>query len=93
MFTDPLDFRYILVCDPACIAGGPLGTVLEDNSWCYTVTGGIYQWSDDNSAEIERGWLVKADTIEELAAQLSATNYVYGNGMTIDPEALKDDHR
>lgn len=29
-----------------------------------------YPWSDDNSAEIERGWITKADTLEELAEKL-----------------------
>ena len=27
-----------------------------------------YRWSDDNSAEIEKGWIHRAETIEELAA-------------------------
>lgn len=29
-----------------------------------------YSWSEDNSVEIEKGWIVKADTIEELAEKL-----------------------
>ena len=29
-----------------------------------------YNWSADNSVEIEKGWIVKADTIEELAEKL-----------------------
>lgn len=29
-----------------------------------------YQWSLDNSAEIEKGWIIKADTIEELAEKI-----------------------
>lgn len=29
-----------------------------------------YPWSEDNSAEIERGWFTKADTIEELGEKL-----------------------
>ena len=37
-----------------------------------------YHWSDDNSVEIEKGWIVKADTIEELAEKLGR-----------DPEALR----
>lgn len=28
---------------------------------------GYYDWSADNSKEIEKGWIVKADTLEELA--------------------------
>ena len=37
-----------------------------------------YHWSDDNSVEIEKGWIVKADTIEELAEKLGC-----------DPAALR----
>lgn len=29
-----------------------------------------YPWSDDNSAEVAKGWIVKADSIEELASKL-----------------------
>ena len=29
-----------------------------------------YKWSADNSVEVEKGWIVKADTIEELAEKL-----------------------
>jgi succinate dehydrogenase/fumarate reductase flavoprotein subunit len=29
-----------------------------------------WQWSEDNSAEVERGWIAKGDTPEELAAVL-----------------------
>ena len=32
---------------------------------------GIYKWSEDNNAEIEKGWIIKADTIKELAAKIS----------------------
>ena len=28
-------------------------------------------WSDDNQAEVERGWVLKADTIEELVAKMN----------------------
>jgi succinate dehydrogenase/fumarate reductase flavoprotein subunit len=30
----------------------------------------LYNWSDDNSSEIELGWIVKANTIKELAKQI-----------------------
>ena len=32
-----------------------------------------YRWSTDNSREIERGWIVKGDTIEVLAHMISIT--------------------
>ena len=30
-----------------------------------------YEWSKDNSKEIEKGWIVKGDTVEELATKLA----------------------
>ncbi|MFC1940279.1 FAD-dependent oxidoreductase [Chloroflexota bacterium] len=42
--------------------------------WCVHK---LYEWSDDNSAEIDLGWIVKANTIKELAIK-----------MGIDPDAL-----
>ncbi len=37
-----------------------------------------YKWSRDNSAEIEKGWIIKGDTIQELADKLD-----------IQPDALE----
>lgn len=37
-------------------------------SWATVVDG--YEWSEDNSAEIAKGWVLRADTIEELAAKM-----------------------
>jgi succinate dehydrogenase/fumarate reductase flavoprotein subunit len=36
--------------------------------WSYQIGG--YVWSDDNSVEIEKGWIIKADTIRELAKKI-----------------------
>ena len=52
----------------------------------YASNYGVYNWSADNMAELERGWLVKGDTIEELVANLAEQS---GNEM-IDAEALKN---
>ncbi len=46
---------------------------------------GIYNWSADNKAELERGWLVQADTIDELVVKLAEQS---GNE-AIDAETLK----
>lgn len=42
-------------------ASGPVG---------YEHACGIYSWSGDNSAEIEKGWILRADTIKELAKKI-----------------------
>ena len=36
--------------------------------WGYQIGG--YVWSDDNSVEIEKGWITQADTINELAKKI-----------------------
>jgi succinate dehydrogenase/fumarate reductase flavoprotein subunit len=46
-------------------------------TWATAVRG--YRWSDDNAAEIEKGWIVRADSIEELARKLAR-----------DPQRLRD---
>ncbi len=35
--------------------------------WCIHK---LYKWSDDNSAEIDQGWIVKGNTIKELAKKI-----------------------
>ena len=38
-----------------------------------------YQWSDDNSIEISKGWIIKANTIRELAKKID-----------VDPDTLEE---
>lgn len=77
---------FFMVCDQACIDSAPLGLVPNDASWEWTHTQGIYRWSDDNSAEIDAGWLLKADTLEELATMMTATTYMTGETRTMNTE-------
>ena len=47
---------------------------------------GGYEWSDDNMAELEKGWILKADTLEELAQEINAQDQ-WGDWM--EGETLK----
>ncbi len=83
--------------DKTCSAGA---IVTKWLSWPITTLG--YTWSDDNSVEIEKGWITKADTIAELAEalgrdpeQLQATIDAYNEGVAAgtdefgrDPETM-----
>jgi len=68
LYQDPLTGRFLrtpsyIVLDEKTRVAGPLSSVgLGYNR--------RYPWSPDNSAEIERGWILRADSIEELAAKL-----------------------
>ncbi len=63
-----------LIFDETTRAAGSIAS--QWLSWPTTTEG--YVWSSDNLAEIEKGWIIKADTIEELAEKIGR-----------DPEALK----
>lgn len=68
---------------------GVYGQNPADDEWIMTWNGVFqkYLWSEDNSAELERGWIVRADTIEELAAGMQATTPL-GDTVTVDAEGL-----
>jgi len=71
-----LNLPFYIVCDQALIEKGPLcanrADCIETRGGLYywSVTRDIWDWSDDNQVEIDKGWIVKADTIEELAKKL-----------------------
>lgn len=50
--------------------GGPVG---------YSMVHKLHEWSGDNQVEIEKSWVIKADTIAELAGKIDA-----------DPAALEE---
>lgn len=50
--------------------------IISGQGW---YTHNLYQWSADNSAEIEQGWILKGNTIKELAERIG-----------IDSEALEE---
>lgn len=46
-----------------------------------------YLWSPDNSVELEKGWIVSADTLEELGAKMTGKTWTGEEG-TVDGEGL-----
>ena len=75
-----------MITDQACLDSGPLG--LRDIPYGWSAASGIHNWSADNKTEIEKGWIVKADTLEELAGQLSYQD-ADGSQVSVSAEALK----
>lgn len=54
-----------MIFDETVRKGGPL---VREHGWINVVH--KLRWSKDNSAEIEKGWILKADTIAELADKM-----------------------
>ena len=58
-----------MVFDHALFSDGPLYDKEPSHGWNQMVDG--YDWSDDNSAEVAKGWIKRANTITELAGTIS----------------------
>lgn len=68
-WVDTPHFRALpvhMIMDHRTLAADSI--ITQSMSWATVVSG--YRWSSDNQAEVERGWIQKADTIEELAAKI-----------------------
>jgi len=48
----------------------------------------FYEWSEDNSVEIKKGWVIKGDTIEDLGENIAKKDPE--NEGRMDPKTLKD---
>ena len=72
-YLDPIKHRYpripcyVIFDEEARLRGPIIGGATSG----YALNREGYQWSRDNSAEIEKGVIVKADTIEELAKKIN----------------------
>lgn len=85
---DPATFNYprvpcFAIFDEDNVTSGAIGISM----FSYNVVKLGYEWSEDNSVEIDRGWIVRAGTLEELAETLglpapalAGTVQAYNNG-------------
>jgi succinate dehydrogenase/fumarate reductase flavoprotein subunit len=64
----PTPLPVHLVFDETMRKSGPLYPA--NYFFCWWAQIEKYQWSPDSSAEIDKGWIVKADTLKELAAKI-----------------------
>ena len=66
-----------MVFDEGCRRMGPIASngkmmrAQEGGVWGYSVCHNIHDWSDDNLEEIEKGWILKADTLTALAGRIN----------------------
>ena len=63
---------WMIFDDPACKAGPIYGSARSG----YALNRENYKWSEDNSEEIKKGVIIKADTIEALAEKLKMPKLV-----------------
>ena len=58
-----------MIFDHTLLTSGPLYDKTPSHGWNQMVD--QYDWSDSNEGEIAKGWIKKADTIEDLADQIN----------------------
>ncbi len=75
-----IDFPAWIIFDESARTAGPIMT----SYWI-----GTTPWSTDNKREIEKGWVVKADTIGELASKCKMINEA-GKEVCIPADRLKE---
>src|SRR6201996_6930714 len=66
-----------MICDHTMFAAGPLYDKHPSHGWTQIIE--KYEWSEDNSIELAKGWVKKADSIAALAGLLG-----------LDPEVLSE---
>jgi ribulose 1,5-bisphosphate synthetase/thiazole synthase len=83
------DIPFYLLIDQKQFSAGPLydnnqtaGCGLIDKE-----LGGVDPWSEDNSEELAKGWILKGDTIEEIVAKMNENSK--DEGFHMDPAALQ----
>ena len=82
-YSDYRNVPWYYIFDDTTMKGRKLGTSGDH----FVRILGIYDWSEDNQAELEKGWIIKGDTLEELANNVVAKNY-FGEVVGIDAAGL-----
>lgn len=89
--ADYRDIPFYAIFDEANRIGGPIFSN-GNNIGVTTISkelGGIEDdWSADNSKEVEAGWILKADTINELCQAINKNSAE--EGFAIDPAVLQE---
>jgi succinate dehydrogenase/fumarate reductase flavoprotein subunit len=67
---------FFMIFDDAILKAGPLSPRQARAGMWQTYNGvfGKYVWSNDNSAELDKGWIFKGDTLAGLAAKIQGTD-------------------
>lgn len=68
---------FFAIFDETMRTAGPVAQMKGE--YGYAIVHKVYDWSKDNQAEIDKGWIIKGNTLRELAEKVG-----------IDPTALED---
>ncbi len=63
------------------------GAVAPPGFYTYASAHNLYEWSEDNTAEIEKGWIIQGDTLEELGQSIECKDF-FGRVVGMDAAGL-----
>jgi succinate dehydrogenase/fumarate reductase flavoprotein subunit len=84
-----LNVPFFMIFDQAQFDAGPLYTGTGRSNIINTYAGveNLCDWGSDNNGAVTKGWILKGDTIEELAGKLSAVDPA-GDTVKVDAAGL-----
>ncbi len=85
-FVDYPNVPWYMIFDETTRKKAALST---PGNYYYALVHKVYEWSDDNSAEIEKGWIIKGDTIEELGNNIVCKDF-FGRVVGMDAAGLAE---
>jgi succinate dehydrogenase/fumarate reductase flavoprotein subunit len=84
---------FFLIFDNTVFDAGPIyykNFLAGSGTYCYAGVHETIDWGDDNSKALANGWIVKADTLSELASFLKTTDQATGEEVTVDAAGLEE---
>jgi succinate dehydrogenase/fumarate reductase flavoprotein subunit len=65
------------IFDETFLKAGPIG-VTRTSQWTWATIHEKFVWSHDNAAEVSKGWILRADSVQELADKLKMDQSALG---------------
>jgi hypothetical protein len=86
-YSDWPNIPFYAIFDSKAMTAGPLSSSWPTATLYYAPIHNLYQWSPDNSVELAAGWIVTADTPQDLGAKITCRDF-YGNVVGMNAAGL-----
>ncbi|MGV8056740.1 MAG: FAD-dependent oxidoreductase [Smithellaceae bacterium] len=84
-YADYPNVPFYMIFDDEYLKEGPVCSTNMGYNWVHK----LYEWSADNSKEIDKGWIIKGNTIEELGKKIVCKDF-FGRVDGMDAAALAE---
>jgi succinate dehydrogenase/fumarate reductase flavoprotein subunit len=88
-YSDYRNVPFYWIFDQTLMDHESLLAKVRGEAFRFAPVNGLVTWSEDNQAEVAKGWILKGDTLEELGEKLVAKDY-FGRTVGVDPTALAE---